>query len=247
VAEHQGVRLGAVDQADGDAGEGGVEQRALALDQVPVVGVVGRGQPLDGAGDEVGDNRVDRDAVAGDEDAGLAGRSEVGLHAALAHLGLEGERRVHLADRAVGADREQALAGALPAVGDVEVAGRVAHVEELSAEPLGGLAQPRHVVQLLVQARRQVHARLQGLDEHVGPGLGDPAAAVGDADDHRLDAGRLGLGDGHVLQAEIGVAVGQAQLADARRPRSWRRAGPGHRRGTSGRGAGSPWSLALWR
>ena len=112
VAHDQRVGLGAVDQPQRDPGIGGVEQRALALDQVPMVGVVGRAQPFDRARHEIGDDRVDRDAVAGDEDAGLAGGAEIGLEPARPHLLFERQRGEHLADRAIGADRQQPLARA---------------------------------------------------------------------------------------------------------------------------------------
>ena len=107
VAEDDRVGLAAVHQRQRHARVGRVEQAALALDQVPVVGVVVRGQPLDRAGHEVGDHRVERHAAAGDQDAGLAGGAEGRGHAARPHLALHGERGVHLADRAVGAHGEQ--------------------------------------------------------------------------------------------------------------------------------------------
>ena len=77
VTHHQRVWLGAVQQAEADSGVGGMEQRALPLDHVPVMRVGGRRQPFRGAGDEVGDHRVNADAIAGDEDAGLAGGAEI--------------------------------------------------------------------------------------------------------------------------------------------------------------------------
>lgn len=49
VADHQRVGLRPMNQAHGDAGIGGMEQRALALDQIPMIGVVGRTQPFGGA------------------------------------------------------------------------------------------------------------------------------------------------------------------------------------------------------
>ena len=138
VAHDERVGLGAVNEAERDAGIGGVEERALPLHQVPMIGfVVGR-DPLDGAGDEIRHHRVDGDAVAGDEDAGPAGGAEIGLQAARPHLLLECERRVHLADRTIGADREHALAAALPAVADGEIAGGMADIDQLPSVLIGG-------------------------------------------------------------------------------------------------------------
>ena len=56
-----------------------MEQRALALDEQQLAATRDalEHEPLRGAGDEVGDDRVDRDAPAGDRDPGLARRDEL--------------------------------------------------------------------------------------------------------------------------------------------------------------------------
>ena len=87
-----------------------MEQRALAFDHIPVLRIGGRAQHLGGAGLEVGDDGVHRHAAAGDQDAGLAGRAEIDLDAAHRECARERERRVFLAERAIGADGQQALA-----------------------------------------------------------------------------------------------------------------------------------------
>ena len=122
--------------------------------------------------------------------------------------------RVHLADRTVGAHGQQALARARLAAGHLELLGRVAHVEELAAMLLGGGLEHRHVGQLLVQTAGEVHAELQRAVQHVDPLGRDAAAAIGDADDHRLHPGLGGLLHGHVGQAEVGLAARQAELAE---------------------------------
>ena len=61
-------------------------------------------QLLGRAGDEVGDDRVDRDPPPRDRDPGLPGRHELACDAAPARLAVELERDAHLPDRAVGAD-----------------------------------------------------------------------------------------------------------------------------------------------
>jgi hypothetical protein len=195
-------------------GEGGVEQRALALDDVPMLRLVGRGQPLGGAGDEVGDHGIDRDPVAGDEDAGLAGRPEVGVEAAPAHLALERQRGVHLADRAVGADGEQALAGTLDPVADAEALARMAHVEQPLAETLGPVAELRQVAEPAVQPGGDVVAEIERPLEDVEPGLGDHPAAVGHADDQAARAGLAGLQQAHLGEPEVGPAAVETQLAE---------------------------------
>ena len=92
-----------------------MEQRALALDHVPMIGRrVGREQ-LSSAGSEVwGNDCIERDAAARDHDPGLTGRAEVGSDTARTHRLGQCERGVLLAEGAVGADREQAFAAAAP-------------------------------------------------------------------------------------------------------------------------------------
>ena len=80
VAEDHRVGAGAVQQPERHAGVAGVIDAALPFHHHDV-GVLGalEHQPLRGAGDEVRDDRVDRDAPALDEDAGLSRRHEPGL------------------------------------------------------------------------------------------------------------------------------------------------------------------------
>ena len=216
VAEDESIGLGAVDQAQRHAGEGRVKERALPLDDVPVTGLVVRAQPLDRTGDEVCHHGIDGDARTRDHHAGLAGAAEGGVDAARQHLLLDGECRVLLAARAVGADGQQSLAGALDARAGAEALGRVAGIEERDTMALGGLPNGRNVPQALVKARRDTHACLDRLDDGRNPVVGKKAARVRDADDERPTAGRLRLRHGNVLQAEIGLAAGQAKLAIAK-------------------------------
>ena len=85
-----------------------MDERALALDEEELAATARAldDEPLGGAGEEVGDDRVDRDAPAGDRDARLAGRDEDRLEPAPARLEVELDRDRLLPDRAVGADRE---------------------------------------------------------------------------------------------------------------------------------------------
>ena len=72
-----------------------MQQRALALDEehlAPARDAL-EDEPLGGAGDEVGDDGVDRDPPAGDRDPGLAGRDELARDAAPPRLAVELERR----------------------------------------------------------------------------------------------------------------------------------------------------------
>ena len=102
------MRRRAVDQPEGHARVRRVQERALALDPEQLSAARGAldDELLGGAGDEVGDDRVDGDPPAGDRDPGLPGRDEDRSHPAPLRLAVELERDGHLPDRAVGADRE---------------------------------------------------------------------------------------------------------------------------------------------
>ena len=90
-----------------------MEQRALALDEehLPAPLDTLDHEPLGGARDEVGDDRVDRDPPACDRHPRLARRHELAADAAAARLAVELERHGHLPDRAVGADGEDRRRG----------------------------------------------------------------------------------------------------------------------------------------
>ena len=214
MADDERIRLRAVQQRQADAGEGRMEQRSLPLDHIPVVGIVVRRQRFGGAGGEVRHHRVDGDAGAGDENAGLAGGAKIGFDAALLQFSFDGQRRVLLADGAVGAHRQQTLAAALAASRRGEDGVRMAHVEELAAKAVGGLGDGRHVAQPGVQAAGYVQSRFQRGDDGGVPVLGQGAAGIDGADDQRLRALRGGFGDADIVDAEVRAAAGQSVLAD---------------------------------
>ena len=219
VAEHDDVRLAAVQEPERDAGIGGMKQRALALDHVPVVGRRIRAQDFRGARDEVGDHRVHRHAAAGDHDPGLPGGAEIRVDAAAAQCPRDRERRVFLAERAVRADGEQALAGALAAGADRDVRGRLADVDEPPAEPLGRRLELARGGELAVHAGDDVEARLEGLDKARNPVRLQYAAGVGDADDERARAACMRLLRREPRQAGCDRRSGHRELADAEVPR----------------------------
>ena len=78
VAEDEQVRRAAVVEAERDAGVDRMDERALALhpEQLAAALAALDDEALGGAGDEVGDDRVDRDPPAGDRHARLPGRDE---------------------------------------------------------------------------------------------------------------------------------------------------------------------------
>jgi hypothetical protein len=229
VAQHQRIGLRAVQQPERHAGERRVEQGALTLDQVPAAVVTIGRDPFGGARDEVGDHCVDRDAAAGDEDPGLPRRAEVRRDAACPELALERQGRVHLADRTVGADGQQPLAGATVALADAEMRRRLADVEQLQPGCRRGRADVGMARQPLMQPGCDIEAGVQRGD-HIGDGArAHHAAGVGNADDQGLRALRHSLGEIQMRQPERNGAARAAMLADAQ-------FGPPHRDAARGLG-----------
>ena len=63
VAEHQGVRLRAVQQTQSHAGVGRMKERALPFDDIPMIGRVRGRKGLRRSGDEIRDHGVDGDTM----------------------------------------------------------------------------------------------------------------------------------------------------------------------------------------
>src|SRR4029450_2147773 len=105
VAQHVRVRGRAVHEAERDARIGRVRERALALDEEELCPTPGAlpDEALGRAGDEVGDDRIDRYPPARDRDARLPGRHELRLQPARPRLAVELDRDWLLPGRAVGA------------------------------------------------------------------------------------------------------------------------------------------------
>src|SRR5262249_6268142 len=131
---------------------------ALAFDDDNFVVLILQDQLLRSAADEIGDDAVDRQSVAFDHDAGLAGGDELGVVAAFFQAVGDFDGDNHLADRAVVADgvhaeavRPQALAA-----GD-RLFAIPAYVLQRDAAGLGGFGEFGVVVQKIVQAADHVH------------------------------------------------------------------------------------------
>ena len=107
VDEDHGVWRRAVDERKRHRRVGRVVERALTLDDHPITAPLALlDEPLDRPLGEVADQPIDRDAPALDHHPGLAGRDERGGTACGAGGGAELQRDRHLADCAVGSDRE---------------------------------------------------------------------------------------------------------------------------------------------
>ena len=149
------------------------------------------------------------DVLAG----GVAGGTSI-MYAALGETAGQAQCRVHLADRTIGADGQQTIAGARFAVADRNARLRVAYVVELAAEQPRCFHQPRFVLEALVQPRGDVEPRF-----HRGDGIGDQivaerAAGIGDAEDQGPRTCGGGLREIHPRQIERQAAIVVAELAD---------------------------------
>src|SRR3546814_16596413 len=110
----------------------------------------------------------------------------------------------------LGADGEQALARPLLAAGDRELAGRMAHVEQLAVVPRGCRLQHRHVGKAVVQAGGEIVAEQPRPLEPGDPGPGHDAATVCDAADEGLAARAAPPPRGHVWPPAAAPADNQA-------------------------------------
>src|SRR5678810_594630 len=115
-----------------------MKQGALAFDDVPVIVIGIRAQLLGRARNEVRNHGVERNAAAGDQHAGLAGRTKICVVSPTSEFTSQHQCGVFLAERAVRADSEQTLPAALAARRDRNSRGRAAHVDEPSTETFSG-------------------------------------------------------------------------------------------------------------
>ncbi len=174
-----------VHQADGDAGVDRVEDRSLTLDPEQVAALPALDdEPLGRAGEEVGDDRVDGDAPAGDRDARLAGRDEHRTQAAIARLEVELAGRGHLPDRTVGADRQDDRRVDLEvrARRRAQVARRLAEIAQFDSAFAGELGEIRNVVEPDVQPVLDVEPLPDTALQQVLP-IARKVAALGDDSD----------------------------------------------------------------
>src|SRR5579871_60165 len=215
VADDERIGLRADEQADRHLQVARVANGTLPLDDVPVPRIVVRREHLGRAGDEVGNDRVDRDAVARDHDAGLAGRPEGAVEASAAQLAVDRERGVLLAARAVGADRQDAAAGALAPGADRKPGRRYADVHEPRAGRRRRVGEPRQAREADMQSGNNVDSERRGLAKRRNPRRWYSAADGGRADHEALGTGRTRLADRHVRDAGIDAAARQTHLAQA--------------------------------
>ena len=185
-------------QAKGDAGETGVGQRPLPLDDHPVR-ALGRiaDHALRRAGDEVGNDGVDRDAVSGDGDAGLPRGDERGSLARALERAHDLQGRGHLPHRGIGADREndrRAFAG--PAMtSDGQVYRRLSELAHGPAAAPRGVREGGVRQHPLVQSVPDLKPACERPRERGPVGVRDAAAGRRRPDDQRPGAERRRLLD----------------------------------------------------
>ena len=111
MAEHERLGRGAVKEPHRHPRVRGMRERALALDEQELAtsSPTLDHEALRRSGDEVGDDRIDGDAPAGDRDPRLPGRDELRCDASSAGRPIELQRDRHLPDRAVRSDGEHAM------------------------------------------------------------------------------------------------------------------------------------------
>ncbi len=190
----------AVDEAERDGAVGRVVERPLAFDEDPVAEPLALfDKPLHGPVEEVADHAVDGDPPAVDHHPRLSRGDEgnviAGRPAGVAQL----ERHRHLADRAVGANRQDdPLAGAVAAPeGGLEALRRAAVVDDPDAGDGGRRGELRVVAEERVEPGVELQAGIDRRVEDRVPLVGESAAGRRDPDQQRI--GALPAGDGQRL------------------------------------------------
>ena len=190
MAENQRVGTTPVQQAERDAGIPRVNQAALAFDEHDVVVLRAlEDELLRGAGDEIRHDRVYCDAPPFDEDPRLPRRHKTRAVAALHERVAQLELRRHLADVAVGPDREhdQRVHLGRAAIGDGEVRRRLARIENANSARAGERTQLGIVADEGVQAAPDFQLALDGGAEPCPPFVGEAPPGRRDTDQ---DGGR---------------------------------------------------------
>ena len=185
----------------------------MSLDDVPVIVVIVRREDFRGAGDEIGDDGVHGYTRTGQHDPGLSGRSERCLVSSAPHRLVQRQGGVFLADGAIRANREHALAAAFLAGSDRNPSWWNPNIDEPSPGFLGGFPDLGKIFEFQVQSAGDIEPRRGRFDNHVPPGLRDHTADRCDTDHQRANTGLHGLSDRHVGNAQIGGAALETQLA----------------------------------
>ena len=212
MAQHHDIGLRAMQEAQRHCGIAGMHQRALAFDDVPMIGRVGRRQAFGRSGEEIGDHRIDGDAAAADHDTGLAGGAEGRLVARRNKGAGQRQRGIFLAERAIGADGEQPLAGAFFARSHRKAPVGMADIMKVPAMARRRLRQFGHAGQPRVHAADDIEPGRQRCHQRRHPFRANLAAHRRHTDQQALRAGRHRRDRVKIGQPQIDRAARQPPL-----------------------------------
>ena len=197
------------------AGIGGVEQRSLPLDHIPVPVIRIGAEHFGCAGEEVGDDGINGYAAAGDHDARLAGRAKVAGEPFVGKRPGQGKRRIFFSQCTIRAHRQQTLAAALAPGADRNVGRWRPHVNQAAPQAFGQMAQLQIARERRMHAADQIETRSQRFRHCRQPARRHDAPRIGHADNHRPGASGIGLRGRHGRQFGRDGRIRQAVLANA--------------------------------
>src|SRR5579872_5768198 len=172
---------------------GGMHERALSLNDVPMIRGRIRTQHFRSSSHEVADDGINWDTGSGNEDSSLAGRAKVGINARIPEPSRQGKGGVLLADGAVGSHCQKPLAGALASGCDRNIRRRPAYIYQLAAVALRGDFECRSIGELAVHPTHDVQSRLECCCQWRNPAIANDTADVRYADHYRSGATLFGL------------------------------------------------------
>ena len=203
-----------MDQGHRHAGIRNVEQAALPFNVIPVICIIVRCQVLNRAGHEISNHSIKRHATTGDQNTRLTCGAERRLHTTLAHFRIHAQTSVHLAHRAICADSQTTLTCALFAVSNRVSNRRDTYVEQRAAIHAGSGHQLVFVTQQIMQARRDVIAKLQRFHEDLFPRVRNHTATVGHTNHECFRTSSQTFFKCHVRQTDIRTAAFHTELAN---------------------------------
>ena len=192
-----------------------MEQRPLALNDVPVIIIIWWGQILNRTRHKIRNNCIERHTVAGDQNTRLTRCTECRLHALGLHRFVQCQSGVHLTNRTICAHSQDALTRALLAGCDWVINRCNTHVVQFAAIRFSSCNQISFISQKVVQARRKVVAHVQRFNQDFFPRSRDNAATVCNANNKRLCASSLRLSQSHVAQTNVSATAFHTELCDS--------------------------------
>src|SRR6266702_1888785 len=170
-----------------------MKQGPLSFDDIPMQGGRIGAQHFRSPRLKVGYDGVHRYPTARNQNAGLSGRTEVGLKSALGQCACDAQGAVLLAERAIRTHGEESLPRAFTARSDGNVPWRNADIDEPAAQASRGLTQRRHIMKFGVHSADDVQARLQCFEQQRYPGFRYDTTIIGYADDDAACSARVSV------------------------------------------------------